>query len=177
MTFKEAMDLSIEQFRHITQKELKKRMVVLTNTANKRLTRLQKAGIESPATKYEKFSIRDKDFNALKKEFSRVRNFLNLKSSTVRGAKLIYKEFKTRLNQESDIDVKEFWKAYNKIKQTDKALISRLSSSQVQSQIYNMMIDGNDVDKIIKEILSPERYEESVEEEINPFELLDEDLF
>ena len=183
MKWTEAIDLTPDQFRFITAKELKQRLNVLTGVANKRLARLKEADLTTPASRYLKFSVKNKSYNELKKEFSRARNFLRMKSSTVKGARSIEKAFKDRLKIEvkagdviETFDKKEFWEAYNKIKSSDKALITRLSSEQVQSDIYNMMIQGMDVQDIVSSILGAENYESNVEEEVDLFEILEDDF-
>ena len=73
-------------------KENRKRISTLVSLANKRLRRLEKAGLTtSPA--YQKwvddgaknFSVKGKDHNELQKELSRLKNFVESETSTVRG--------------------------------------------------------------------------------------------
>lgn len=67
--------------------------------ANKRIARLEKAGLtDSPAYQQylksggEKFSVRGKSYNEVQKEVARLNNFINQKSSTIRGVNSILKE-------------------------------------------------------------------------------------
>jgi len=73
-------------------KENRKRISTLVSLANKRLRRLEKAGLTtSPA--YQKwvddgavnFSVKGKNHNELQKELSRLKNFVESETSTVRG--------------------------------------------------------------------------------------------
>ena len=71
----------------------------LTATANKRLERLEKNGLESSPA-YQKwladgevrFSVKGKDHNQLQKEVARLKRFLNSETSTVRGVNRTLKE-------------------------------------------------------------------------------------
>ena len=71
----------------------------LTATANKRLERLEKNGLESSPA-YQKwladgevrFSVKGKDHNQLQKEVSRLKRFLESETSTVRGVNRTLKE-------------------------------------------------------------------------------------
>ena len=71
----------------------------LTATANKRLERLEKNGLESSPA-YQKwladgevrFSVKGKDHNQLQKEVARLKRFLNSETSTVRGVNKTLKE-------------------------------------------------------------------------------------
>ena len=71
----------------------------LTATANKRIARLEKNGLESSPA-YQKwladgevrFSVKGKDHNQLQKEVARLKRFLNSETSTVRGVNRTLKE-------------------------------------------------------------------------------------
>lgn len=67
--------------------------------ANKRIARLEKAGLtDSPAYKKYvesgggKFSVSGKSYNEVQKEVARLNNFINQKSSTIRGVNSTLKE-------------------------------------------------------------------------------------
>lgn len=71
----------------------------LSAIANKRLQRLEKAGMtDSPAYKKwideggQKFGVRGKDFNEVQQELSRLRRFLGSQTSTIRGINSTLKE-------------------------------------------------------------------------------------
>lgn len=73
-------------------KENRKRISRLVSLANKRLKRLEEKGLtSSPAYKKwldnggEKFSVKGKDHNQLQRELSRLKQFIESETSTVRG--------------------------------------------------------------------------------------------
>lgn len=95
-------------------KRLKSEVSRLASMANKRLRRLENNGFEdSPAYKRwvesggEKFSVRGKDYNQLQKELARVREFVNAKTSTIRGAQQVIKAIAA--NTGADFKGKELW--------------------------------------------------------------------
>lgn len=78
--------------------EAKKEITKLASMANKRLQRLEKAGLDNtPAyqkwlkTGGQKFSVKGKDYNQIQQELSRLRNFINAETSTIRGANNVLK--------------------------------------------------------------------------------------
>lgn len=80
-------------------KEVKAEMSRLSSVANKRLQRLENAGLEtSPAYKKwvedgaVKFGVKGKTHNELQAELSRLKNFINAETSTVRGVNNTLKE-------------------------------------------------------------------------------------
>lgn len=73
-------------------KYFRKNVSRLASLANKRLDRIEKNKLtDSPAYQRwireggERFSVRGKDYNQLQKELSRLRNFIDSKTSTIRG--------------------------------------------------------------------------------------------
>ena len=104
------------EIRHFKQdyQELKREVSRLASMANKRLVRLENNGFEdSPAYKQwiesggEKFSVRGKDYNELQKELARVRQFVNAKTSTIRGAQSVLKAIAA--NTGANFKGKELW--------------------------------------------------------------------
>lgn len=104
------------EIRHFKQdyQALKREVSRLASMANKRLVRLENNGFEdSPAYKQwiesggKKFSVRGKDYNALQKELARVRQFVNAKTSTIRGAQSVLKAIAA--NTGANFKGKELW--------------------------------------------------------------------
>lgn len=104
------------EIRHFKQdyQSLKREVSRLASMSNKRLVRLEKNGFEdSPAYKQwiesggEKFSVRGKDYNELQKELARVRQFVNAKTSTIRGAQSVLKAIAA--NTGANFKGKELW--------------------------------------------------------------------
>ena len=80
-------------------KENRKKISRLVSLANKRLKRLEDAGLDdSPAYQKwveagaEKFSVKGKDHNQLQRELSRLKNFIESETSTVRGVNNVLKQ-------------------------------------------------------------------------------------
>lgn len=107
------MAVKIRHFSSDYQK-LKAEVSRLASMANKRLVRLENHGFEdSPAYQQfvasggEKFSVRGKDYNELQKELARVRQFVNAKTSTIRGAQSVLKAIAS--NTGMDLKGRELW--------------------------------------------------------------------
>lgn len=104
------------KIRHFSSdyQRLKAEVSRLASMANKRLVRLENHGFEdSPAYQQfvasggEKFSVRGKDYNELQKELARVRQFVNAKTSTIRGAQSVLKAIAS--NTGMDLKGRELW--------------------------------------------------------------------
>mgnify|MGYP003302333208 CR=1 FL=1 len=91
------LDMSIGEFSRLNKTQLRQVVSRLSDTANKRMQSLQKTGVLSKALRDAeksggKFSTRGKGLDELRAEYMRVRDFLNDRSSTVRGAKAVEKD-------------------------------------------------------------------------------------
>lgn len=83
----------------VWSQNLRKETSRLASMANKRLQRLEKAGLESsPAYQKwideggQKFSVRGKTINEVQAEMARLRKFIDAKTSTIRGINNTLKE-------------------------------------------------------------------------------------
>lgn len=80
-------------------KDVKKEMSKLASMANKRIQRLEKAGLtDSPAYKKWvdegslKFGVKGKNHNQLQRELSRLKTFITSETSTIKGVNNVLKE-------------------------------------------------------------------------------------
>ena len=92
MKVKDIMKLSDVQINKMSRRELAQVTSILASAANKRINRIEKAGVTSPAVANVKahdgkFSLKGKNTNQLRGEFARARNFMSNVTSTVKGAK------------------------------------------------------------------------------------------
>lgn len=119
MNVQDILMLGDDAIRSMSKKELKEVTTILVSAGNKRLKRLESkakrvrgedgkmhwvekgaSGISTDALNkisggalhYDKFSVKDKNRNQTLQEFARLRDFLNLKTSTVSGARQVRKE-------------------------------------------------------------------------------------
>ena len=111
-------------------KENRKRISRLVSLANKRLKRLENAGLnDSPANQKwveagaEKFSVKGKDHNELQRELSRLKNFIESETSTVRGVNNVLKQMAQNTGieysnmQELKDNAKTFFELSSKVEQ------------------------------------------------------------
>lgn len=92
MKVKDVLRLSDIQINKMSRRELAQVTSILASAANKRIARIEKAGVTSPAVANVKshegrFSVKGKNTNQLRGEFARARNFMSNVTSTVKGAK------------------------------------------------------------------------------------------
>ena len=136
----------------------------LADTANKRLKAFEEKGIESPAylnvaKSGGKFSTRDKDVNQLRTEFIRVRNFLNMKTSTQKGYEKVKQDFFNRVEATtaqkislSDEELNKFWRVFDKTESDIAPFVT--GSQQGQKLVFDVFIKNNNMseDDLIKKI-------------------------
>ena len=96
LTGKSAMQLahlSATQIKGYDRQNLARIVTKLNSAANKRVTRLEKAGYNTPAMraakvdKGQRFSVAGKNLKQLRAEYIRVSNFLKSETSTKKGYK------------------------------------------------------------------------------------------
>lgn len=120
-TVKQALDLDITDFMNLSGRELRAATKALADAANKRLSRLESAGIASPAG-YEiresggKFRIGGKSEGELRTEFLRAKQFMEDPYSKVKAAKEAQEEAGAALKQRIGISLTQ--DQYNKVLKT-----------------------------------------------------------
>lgn len=109
-SIKDIMDISIDEFSHLSKTELRQAVSRLASTANKRIKRMSQSDLVSPAylevlDNEGKFSNRGKSEIELQIEFRRVSNFLQDKTSTSKGAKEYMEETRQAMKDVFGIDI------------------------------------------------------------------------
>lgn len=104
------MNISIDEFSHLSKTELRQVVSRLADAANKRLKRMSKSELVSPAyleamDNEGKFSTRGKSEIELQIEFRRVSNFLKDKTSTSKGAREYMEETRQAIKDVFGIDI------------------------------------------------------------------------
>ena len=102
MKVKDILQLSDVQINRMSRRELSQVTSILSSAANKRIARIEKANVTSPAVqnvmRHEgKFSVKGKNTNQLRSEFARARNFMQNTTSTLRGAKASARQIEKNL--------------------------------------------------------------------------------
>ena len=102
MKVKEILQLSDTAINKMSRRELAQVTSILASAGNKRIARIEKAGVTSPAVQSVKshegrFSVKGKNTNQLRSEFARARNFMTSSTSTLKGAKASAKRIEKNL--------------------------------------------------------------------------------
>lgn len=150
-----------EQIRQQKIKEFRREASRLASKANKRIARLEKAGlIDSPAYKKfqrdgsTKFGIRGKDYNQVQQEVARINSFLNNKTSTIRGVENTLKTLadNTGIKYETLDDIKaqsgKFFELANKVEQYLRIVEDRASAVDYHKiwEAINTFTQDNEID-------------------------------
>lgn len=109
-SIKDIMRMDIDEFSHLSKTELRQAVSRLADAANKRLKRMKKTDLVSPAQieaidSGGKFSTRGKSEIELQIEFRRVSSFLSDKTSTAKGAREYMEETRHAIKDVFGIDI------------------------------------------------------------------------
>ena len=182
MTLEQVMNLTWDQINKMKLKELKAATKIVGDVANKRIKRLEKSDyIATNALNAVRdggggFSIKGKNMNQLRGELNRARQFINAKTSTVTGAKKVYKarekalygtpsqtreEAIKRAQQSSKVE-----EVYGKFLQLNPTSKNTIGSDKVRSAVAEIVDDNPDmsVDDLLE--MMSDRYMELYEETV-----------
>ena len=161
MTLKQALDIDINDFMELSGKELKAATKALADAANKRLTRLRKSEVPSPAaravwTSGGKFMIGGKTEGELRTEFLRAKQFLEAPTSTVTAAKAARKRVISEVGQQGiriDNDAyNRLLKAYMDNQDTNPDVIARTMKYMLMRETSLVTPPDMDIEDIAQRV-------------------------
>lgn len=144
MKISDILNWDLQEFISSDRRSLAEATSLLARAANKRVKRLEKLEIESPALKSLKrtgnthFGTKGKDLNQLREEFVRVKHFLESKTSTVSKFREIEKDTYKRMGfvgQPSKEIRDTIWDVYHELEETESTLLKEYGSSETQKLI------------------------------------------
>lgn len=152
------MNMSWDDLNKLDLKDLKQVTSRLVSASNKRIRRLAKTkrgtssfAYQSVENRGRKFSVRGKDTNAVKQEFKLAKNFLNMKTSTVKG----WKEYRESVEERtgyategeslnwSEKTWKKYWKVYRRFTEGHGGEYKKGDSDRIQ-QMLTAIMESND---------------------------------
>ena len=172
-------------FTSMKREELIAEMQPTIDAANKRMKRLQGMETLSPALNSAmqsggKFSIKGKTRNEILKESSRAISFINMKTSTVSGAKQFEKNFAAKLSNKSknitNDQRKTLFDSFRKLQQISPVGLNIYGSERLVRMLADEVVDENysfetTMNKALKEL--EREYEQFMQEQddLDPFNL------
>lgn len=155
LTIQDIMGMSWEELNKLNSVDLRKITSRLVSASNKRIRGLMKApskqvmfsrGKEKVLSMGRQFSIKGKDVNAVKQEFKLMKQFLNMKTSTVKGSKAFTKDIRERTGTATMNESKKwtnstwekYWKVYRRFEENHKGSMKG-QSEQIQKMITELM--------------------------------------
>lgn len=174
-----------DNFSTMKRKDLIAQIQPTIDAANKRLKRLQGMETLSPALNSVmqsggKFTIKGKTRNGVLKEASRALSFINMKTSTVSGAKQFEKNFAAKLSNKSknitNDQRKTLFDSFRKLQQISPVGLNIYGSERLVRMLADEVVDENysfeaTMDKALKEL--EREYEQFMQEQedLDPFNL------
>lgn len=174
-----------DNFTSMKREDLIAQMQPTIDAANKRLKRLQGMETLSPALNSVmqsggKFTIKGKTRNEVLKEASRALSFINMKTSTVSGAKQFERNFAAKLSNKSknitNDQRKTLFDSFRKLQQISPVGLNIYGSERLVRMLADEVVDENysfeaTMDKALKEL--DREYEQFMQEQddLDPFNL------
>lgn len=133
MSLEDLTNLDPEELLDLPEPALREAVSRMSQAANKRVRRASKQEYTSPAVQAAKrggeFTVKGKDFTALRNEYTRARSFLGNKLSTASGYREMQREVKAELKKKGYKvnlkDVPKMLEAYHKLTQEDGSVLTR----------------------------------------------------
>lgn len=154
LSIQNIMEMSWDEINQLSAKDLKSVTSRLVSASNKRIKRLASAKTGKSSFAYQtveergrKFSVRGKDTNALRQEFKLSKNFLNMKTSTVKG----WKKYRANVEERtgyatsgeslewSDRTWSKYWKVYRRFEETHGGTFKKGDSDRIQQMLTEIM--------------------------------------
>lgn len=167
------MDLSWEKLNSLNLEDMRQLTGRLVSASNKRIRRLTaaKRGTSSFAYQYieergKTFSTRGKDINQLRTEFKTAKQFLSMKTSTIKGWNKYRKEMEQRTGyatsgesvEWSESTWKKYWKVYRRFSEVHGGTYKKGDSDRIQQMLTEIM-NSNDKRK------SADSFQKMIEDE------------
>lgn len=180
------INYTTRQMLSMSRKELAKVVSILASAANKRLKRIETAGLENYSSAYRyiertggKFSVAGKNTEELIVEYKRAKGFLSPSrtTSTIKGIKASMQENETKVQErlgvtfKNEEESKDFWKAYNKYADNHRAKVYNTGSDTIQKLIAQRVergqsLNASAVTRMINKYIKSQREElERIERE------------
>lgn len=177
LSIDDILNMDIVDFNRLSEKDLKLVVGRLVSAGNKRLRRMLKKGMVSPAmVSFARskgglmFSVKGKGVNELRKEYAKARNFLNLETSTVKGYSKVLKKTVKTLNERginiSPEELERVFRVWNKLVEVDPSIQLHDFKYDLWEDIAKLDPNMNINDKIQK---MRERYRELYEQQQEEF--------
>lgn len=158
LSINDIMNLSWERLNKLSEKELKQVTSRLVSASNKRLRRLEHTTRGKSSFAYQTvkdrgrdFSVRGKNINQTKQEFKLAKQFLNYKTSTVKGWKVYRENVEERTGYATEGESlnwsertwKKYWLVYRRFTETYGGTYRRGDSNRIQKMLTEIM-ESND---------------------------------
>lgn len=144
------LNMSSEEFSHMTKAELQRAVRTLARTANKNMKEMTESGISTPASQYMdesggRVTSSGKNLNQLRAEFVRARGFIQSKTGSVEKWEKVKRKTIRSLGKQGVKTTKasfdKMWKAYEKLKQSHPEIANKQMKYTVLEDISSMARD------------------------------------
>lgn len=169
------LNLGYDEFSELDERQLRKVVKQIADTANKRIQRIEKAGYK---IRRSTFTAKGKNLNQLRREYVRLKDFFGSSTSSISEIKYTEKKTREALKQRginiSTKDYKTFWRAYEKLKELDPSIENEKMKYKILDDIAQELKQGNNIDDIVSNIYDRiEDIYESANEAENDFDMND----
>lgn len=152
MSIKDIINMDINKFNSLNEKDMRKVVGRLVSAGNKRLRSFEKAGESSPATRHVMrsggvFSTKGKNLQQLRSEYMRAKNFIESETGTRKGWTKVKKKTIEGLKKQgvemSNEQWDDVWKAYEELKEKDKEVSNKALKYTTLQDVVAMVKQGD----------------------------------
>lgn len=174
MPTKDLLALTTSEMNALSKSDLQRAARQLADVANKRYTRMSQSkegtshaniALESSGGKFG--SLKGMTVNQLRHEFSRAQKYLNMETSTIKGAREVRRRTAQRIGGQAknwtEDDWKKYWNAYNAIKNSEGGNYAQylLGSDQLQEMLR---------DEFVKDDFDTQNLIDNIDDVVNDFQ-------
>ena len=168
---KDILATDVSDLNKLNKKQMQMITGRLVSAGNKRLRRLEQAGLKSPAYNYIMqhggyFSTKGKNLNQLRSEFIRIKNFMESETGNVKGAREFVKNSIDSLAKEgvnlTEDEFQDVMEAYEALKRNNPKVAERSLKYNIINDVQKLVQKGMSKDDILLE-MSKEEVDSSYE--------------
>lgn len=154
LSISDIMNMDWEQLNSLSESDFRKLTGRLVSASNKRVRRLSKTSRGTSSFAYQfteergrMFSTRGKNLNQLRNEFKASKQFLQMKTSTVKGWNKYRKEMEQRTGYATENESmnwsertwSKYWKVYRRFEETHGGTMKKGDSDRIQKMLTEIM--------------------------------------
>lgn len=176
---KQILEMDVKTFNALSEGEMRTLVTRISSAANKRIRTLEKLPLQTPALTIAKkygghfTASGKKDLAQLRIEFTRIRNFMSVPTSSKKGAEEYISKMQSALADAGlpmdPAQIGEMWSIYDKLKERYPKIADEENKYKTIEEIVKRQEKGQDMQHVLRNMrrLLKKSYEEEQEQRKN----------